>query len=83
MLDFLKKDYVKNMFGIGILEENVSNFTYELRFSNTPRFREPLLNWNDWKTDKIFTQYEKLGARDDSSNYGGEPGTSLISLNYS
>lgn len=74
MLDFLSKNYNYNTFGIGVLDSNISNFTYELRFSNSPRFREQGLNWENWKTENIFPTYEKLGPRDKSSNFGGEPG---------
>lgn len=82
MIDYLSQDYNYHLFGIGILDDSVNNFAYELRFSNSPRFKEELLDWRDWQTENIFPRYEKLGPRDKSSQFGGEPGFNLFPISY-
>jgi hypothetical protein len=54
MLNYLASNYTFNMFGIGILNESISNFTYELRFSNSPRSKDDVLEWKDWHTEVFF-----------------------------
>ena len=74
LVDYLGQDYTYHMFGIGILNDSIQNFTYELRFSNSPRHQNDLIEWKDWHTEFIFPPYEPLGPRDRISQFGGSPG---------
>ena len=74
MLEYLAADYNYHMFGIGVLNESLTNFTYALRFSHSPRHKNDLIQWDDWKTKSIFPTFDTLGPRDKTCNFGGSPG---------
>ena len=57
MLDFMASDYTKHTFAIGVLNESINNFTYELRFSNSPRSKDNFIKWKDWHTEVFFKDF--------------------------
>ena len=81
MLEFLGNDTANNTFGIGVLSDSITNFTYELRFSNSPRSKDDFVDWKDWHTEFIFPSLEPMGPREKLSEYGGTPGKIIICLN--
>lgn len=74
MIEFLTQDQTYNLFGIGFLNDDVKNITYELRFPNSPRYSDPVSEWKEWKTHQIFPKFETLGPRDKEYKHGGQPG---------
>lgn len=74
MLDYLKEEFKFKFFGVAILNESISNFTYELRFSYSPRNEDIRINWKDWKVDFIHPYIPFVGPRAKQFNTGGEPG---------
>lgn len=74
MINYLSEESTYRLFGIGVLDDRLENFTYELSFPNSPRYKDPVNEWKDWTTYQIFPSYEILGPRDKASKHGGAPG---------
>ncbi len=53
MIEYLQKDPSYKFFGVSILNDSLSNFTYKLRFPYSPRNEDRKTDWNDWKTKYI------------------------------
>jgi len=72
---YLSKNQQYHLFGIGFLNDSITNFTYEIRFPNSPRSQNVQIGeWKDWKTELIFPKMDTLGPREKNFDYGGEPG---------
>ena len=50
MIAYMSQDYASKVFAVEILNDNVKNFTYKLRFPHSPRNTDQSTDWTDWKT---------------------------------
>jgi len=74
MIEYLEKDSMYKIFGVSVISESISNFTYKLRFPYSPRNEDRDTDWKDWKTDILFPVFPQLGPRAKLKNTGGDPG---------
>lgn len=70
----MAKDYEYKVFGVVILNESRSNFTYKLRFPSKPRNDNKDTDWSNWDTNLIKPVFPGLGPRYKSDQNGGSPG---------
>ena len=80
MINYLKKDFEYKVFGVSILNESISNFTYKLRFPNTPRNEDRNTDWSNWKTNLLSPIFPQLGPRSKMHYTGGDPGNKFFIL---
>ena len=74
MLEYLATDFEYKVFGVSVLNESISNFTYKLRFSYSPRNDDRETDWQDWKTNLLSPVFPALGPRAKQIYSGGDPG---------
>ena len=58
MIVYMQKDTDYKVFGVGVLNDSLTNFTYKIRFPFSPRNDDRKTDWNDWKTkysDQMFS----------------------------